>query len=67
MEFQRERYQSSTLTLSKAHKTLQGAPADALFDRLDTYIQLPNAGMFLVPPSVHVPRIVDQSFMDTNI
>ncbi|KAG0280264.1 hypothetical protein BGZ96_001614 [Linnemannia gamsii] len=45
MEFQRERYQSSTLTLSKAHKTLQGAPADALFDRLDTYIQLPNAAL----------------------
>ncbi|KAF9280709.1 hypothetical protein BGZ88_012034 [Linnemannia elongata] len=45
MEFQRERYQSSTLTLSKAHKTLQGAPASALFDRLDTYIRLPNAAL----------------------
>ncbi|KAF8928389.1 hypothetical protein BGZ47_001660 [Haplosporangium gracile] len=45
MEFQRERYQSSTLALSKAHKTLQGAPADTLFDRLDTYIRLPNAAL----------------------
>ncbi|KAF9906446.1 hypothetical protein EC991_000694 [Linnemannia zychae] len=44
MEFQRERYQSSTLTLSKAHKSLQGSVADAVFDRLDTYIRLPNAG-----------------------
>ncbi|KAG0274679.1 hypothetical protein BGZ95_009560 [Linnemannia exigua] len=45
MEFQRERYQSSTLTLSKAHKSIQGAVADAVFNRVSTYIRLPNAAI----------------------
>ncbi|KAF9920692.1 hypothetical protein FBU30_009460 [Linnemannia zychae] len=45
MEFQRERYQSSTLMLSKAFRTMQSALTDALFNRLETYIQLPNAAL----------------------
>ncbi|KAF9080867.1 hypothetical protein BGX23_001579 [Mortierella sp. AD031] len=49
MEFQRERYQSSTLALSKAHRSFQGKLSDTLFDRLETYIRLPNAGKFLEP------------------
>ncbi|KAF9202792.1 hypothetical protein BGZ49_007077 [Haplosporangium sp. Z 27] len=45
MEFQRERFQSCTVVFSKAHKSFEGQPTKTLFDQLETYIRLPNAGI----------------------
>lgn len=43
MEFQRERFQSCTMVLSKAYRSFQKDLGQALLKRLETFIRLPNS------------------------
>ncbi|KAF8933709.1 hypothetical protein BGZ58_006177 [Dissophora ornata] len=50
MEFQRERFQSCTLVLSKTYKESNEEIEETLLTRLDAFIRLPNAGTFNKEP-----------------
>lgn len=48
MEFQREKYQSSTVAFPKIMKDFQQSAKNYLFNRLETILHVPGIGMFLL-------------------
>jgi len=48
MEFQREKYQSSTVAFPKIMKDFQQSAKNYLFNRLETILHVPGIGMLLL-------------------